>query len=121
MAYIEGNHDFVARFISSQMPMVKYSKPEGTYLAWLDVSAVADKIGASALAERGEQEQRAVGSAHHARDDGGALSGQAREGAPEPGCVVRLGGAGHMRMNIATSRKLVELALTNMAGALRHA
>jgi bifunctional pyridoxal-dependent enzyme with beta-cystathionase and maltose regulon repressor activities len=29
------------------------------------------------------------------------------------------GGENHMRMNIATSRKLVELALSNLASALR--
>jgi bifunctional pyridoxal-dependent enzyme with beta-cystathionase and maltose regulon repressor activities len=31
------------------------------------------------------------------------------------------GGASRMRMNVGTSRKLLELALTNMAGALRQA
>ena len=36
------------------------------------------------------------------------------------GASYGYGGAGHMRMNIATSRKLVELALTNLAGALRQ-
>ena len=46
--YIDGTHDFVARFISANMPLVKCAKPEGTYLAWLDVSAVADRIGAKA-------------------------------------------------------------------------
>ena len=30
------------------------------------------------------------------------------------------GGENHMRMNIGTSRKLVELALTNMANATRN-
>jgi bifunctional pyridoxal-dependent enzyme with beta-cystathionase and maltose regulon repressor activities len=30
-----------------------------------------------------------------------------------------LGGEGHMRMNLATSRKIVTLALDNMAQALR--
>jgi len=30
------------------------------------------------------------------------------------------GGANHMRMNIGTSRKLVELALNNMAAACRN-
>ena len=30
------------------------------------------------------------------------------------------GGAGHMRMNVATSRRLLELALTNMAAALKN-
>ena len=36
------------------------------------------------------------------------------------GASYGVGGANHMRMNIATSRKLVELALTNMANALRN-
>ena len=36
------------------------------------------------------------------------------------GASYGFGGANHMRMNIATSRKLVELALTNMANALRN-
>ena len=35
-----------------------------------------------------------------------------------PGSSYGLGGSGHMRMNIATSRQLVELALHNMAAAL---
>ena len=36
------------------------------------------------------------------------------------GASYGVGGANHMRMNIATSRKLVELALTNMSNALRN-
>jgi cystathionine beta-lyase len=35
-----------------------------------------------------------------------------------PGTAYGLGGSGHMRMNIATSRKTLELALTNIANAL---
>ena len=38
-----------------------------------------------------------------------------------PGSSYGLGGSGRMRMNIATSRQLVELALTNMANALTNA
>ena len=38
-----------------------------------------------------------------------------------PGSNYGLVGAGRMRMNIATSRQLVELALTNMADALTRA
>ena len=37
-----------------------------------------------------------------------------------PGASFGLGGANHMRMNIATSRKLVERALTNMSIALKR-
>ena len=35
------------------------------------------------------------------------------------GSAYGYGGAGHMRMNVATSRKTLELALTNLAAALR--
>jgi cystathionine beta-lyase len=37
-----------------------------------------------------------------------------------PGSNYGTGGAGHMRMNIATSRKTLELALTSMANALKN-
>jgi cystathionine beta-lyase len=36
-----------------------------------------------------------------------------------PGSSYGTGGAGHMRMNIATSRKTLELALTNLRDALK--
>ena len=54
--YIDGNHDFVAKFIAANIPSIKYVKPEGTYLAWLDVTAVADRIKLeSACAEHTHQ------------------------------------------------------------------
>ena len=47
--YIDGNHVFANEYIKAHIPMIKVgNKPEGTYLAWLDVTAVADKIGAIA-------------------------------------------------------------------------
>lgn len=116
VAYIDRNHDFVESFVKANMPLVKHVKPQGTYLAWLDVSQVIDKIGAKQLAAE-------------------ANSGSERPVTPETiverffvthakvhmnaGSSYGYGGAGHMRMNIGTSRKLVELALTNMASALR--
>ena len=36
-----------------------------------------------------------------------------------PGASYGAGGANHMRMNIATSRKTLEVALNNLANALR--
>src|SRR4051812_40972448 len=48
--YIDGNHDFVTQYVASNIPMIKCVKPQGTYLAWLDVSAIADKIGAKDMA-----------------------------------------------------------------------
>jgi cysteine-S-conjugate beta-lyase len=117
--YIDGNHDFVQKFVNANMPMVKVgAKPQGTYLTWLDLTQVAEKINAKALASQ-------------------MASGQGRGGrTPSPeAAVVRwfaknakvalnagdsygLGGANHARMNIATSRKTLEAALTSMARAL---
>ena len=100
------------------MPMVKCVKPQGTYLTWLDVTGVAERIGAKRRQTRPTRPRRRTHRGH-ARDDGGALVRQERESASEPGASYGLGGANHMRMNIGTSRKLVEQALTNMASALR--
>ncbi len=36
LRYLEANRDFVADFVGRRLPGVKLSKPEGTFLAWLD-------------------------------------------------------------------------------------
>lgn len=36
MEYIEENADFFETYIKENMPEIKYRKPEGTYLGWLD-------------------------------------------------------------------------------------
>lgn len=36
LAYLKGNAEFIAEFIATRMPQVKYRIPEATYLAWLD-------------------------------------------------------------------------------------
>jgi cystathionine beta-lyase len=36
LEYLEGNIDFIESFIAKNMPEVKFRRPEGTYLAWLD-------------------------------------------------------------------------------------
>jgi cysteine-S-conjugate beta-lyase len=115
--YIDGNHDFAERFIRANIPLIKWTKPEGTYLAWLDVTGVVERIGARAQAAA-------------------ATKAEGRSVTPEAivqqffvkhakvlinaGSSYGLGGANHMRMNLATSRKLVERALSNMATALNN-
>jgi cystathionine beta-lyase len=117
--YIDGNHDFVAQFVKQNLPMVKCVKPEGTYLAWLDVSGIANKIDSKALAAEANRTKAA----------------NAADVTPETmverylvkTCKVHLnqgrsygpGGENHMRMNLASSRKMLEKALTNMATALK--
>ncbi|MGN0704897.1 MAG: MalY/PatB family protein [Lentihominibacter sp.] len=38
LEYLSGNLDFMVKFIASELPEVKFRRPEGTYLAWLDFS-----------------------------------------------------------------------------------
>ena len=116
--YVDGNHDFVQSYVAANMPMIKVAKPQGTYLAWLDVTAVADKIGAQELAAEASKKQPGSRGltpeqmveryfVRHAKvhmNQGGSYGA---------------GGGNHMRMNIATSRKTLELALSNLSNALK--
>jgi cysteine-S-conjugate beta-lyase len=115
VAYIDGTHKRVESFIRANIPLIKHTKPEGTYLCWLDVTALADRIDAKAKAEAAS------------RTEGRTVSPEqivqrflVREAKVFllPGSEFGLGGANRMRMNIATSRKLVERALTNIARAV---
>lgn len=119
--YIDGNHDFVERFIRANIPLIRYVKPEGTYLAWLDVSAVLDKIGAKALADEANRNKAVSAPAATPETMVERYFVKHAKVHMNQGPSYGYGGAGHMRMNIATSRKLVELALTNVASALRKA
>jgi len=122
--YIDGNHDFVQKFVNANMPMVKVgAKPQGTYLTWLDLTQVADRIGAKQMAAA----EAAKGQAGAAGRGGRAPSPEAMvmrwfaknaKVALNAGDTYGLGGANHARMNIATSRKTLEAALTSMARAL---
>jgi len=119
--YIDDNMDFAKRYIAAEIPLVKWQKPEGTYLAWLDVTALSDRIGAAEMATE----------ANRVRDPGAA------EMRPEhmieqylvehagvqlnDGYRYGHGGGGYLRMNLATSRQLVEAALTNIAAATKKA
>lgn len=119
VAYLDGNHDFVESFVSANIPLVKVVKPQGTYLAWLDVSKVAEKIGAgemAAEANKNASDRRVTPETMIER----YLVTNAKVHM-NAGSSYGYGGAGHMRMNIATSRKTLELALTNLASALKKA
>jgi cystathionine beta-lyase len=40
LKYLEENADYIGTFLKEELPEVKYIKPEGTYLAWLDFRAI---------------------------------------------------------------------------------
>ncbi len=130
VSYIDGNHDFVQNYFKTQMsPLIKIpAKAQGTYLTWVDVSGLVDKIGAKQMAEEATQKRASSGSS----------SGRPmRPITPEamvqewlmtnakvdlnPGTSYGLGGANHMRMNIATSRRTLTAALNSINDACKKA
>ncbi len=116
--YIDANHDFAETYIRDNLPGVRYTKAQSTYLAWLDVAEFAERIGAAETAARESAEAvnpvtpEAIVQRWFAEHAGVYLN---------PGPRYGTGGAGRMRMNLASSRGIVELALKNMAEALAEA
>jgi cystathionine beta-lyase len=119
VTYIDGNHDFVQSYVSAHMPMIKVgAKPQGTYLTWVDVSYIADKIGATQMAVEASRKQAASMkplTPEQMVERWLVMNAKVHLNA---GSSYGLGGANHMRMNIATSRKTLELALGNIAAAV---
>jgi len=119
--YIDGNHDYVVSFMKSNIPMIKVAKPQGTYLAWLDVSEVADRIGARQMAEEASKKQKEGAKPLTAEQMVERYFVRHAKVHMNAGNSYGKGGENHMRMNIATSRKTLEVALTNLANALKNA
>lgn len=115
LPYINANHDLTESYIKEHVPLVEYTKAQGTYLAWIDVSRVIEATGAKETAER---ETAATGQVTTPEQ---VLRQWFAENAGiylNPGHSYGTGGAGRMRMNIGTPRPLLQLALDNMAEAL---
>ncbi len=136
ISYISDNHDYANAYIKKNIPMIKVGNaPEGTYLQWIDVTAIADKIGAKKMADDANQKAHEA-AGKMGTDYSGRQSMEAvRTVTPEDmvqhwvaqnafvqlnaGTSYGLGGANHMRMNIATSRKTLKAALDSMAAATK--
>ena len=88
---------------------------EGTYLIWLDVSQVAEKISAK---DKAAAESKAGQGPRRPSRSSSAGSSRTPASA-EPRHTYGAGGTNHMRMNIAPSRKTLQAALTSMANALK--
>ncbi len=117
--YIDGNHDFVQGYLADRIPLLAAKKPEGTYLVWLDVTQVAERIGAKRLALEANRTKPA------GAPDLTAENMVERFFVKKAGIQMNAGsnygpsGENHMRMNIATSRRLLEQALASLADAVK--
>jgi bifunctional pyridoxal-dependent enzyme with beta-cystathionase and maltose regulon repressor activities len=47
---LDANHDFVQDYLADRIPLLFSKKPEGTFLVWLDVTQVAERIHAKGVA-----------------------------------------------------------------------
>ena len=104
-SYIDGNCHILEDFCNESMKDVKYRKHEGTYLAFLDCSSVAKKLGKP--------------------DDGARVGDMLKNFFIEkagvnlnPGENYGLGGEGYMRMNLATTNYKLRGALDAMKMAI---
>jgi cystathionine beta-lyase len=94
LRYLDGNRRLLAELLADRLPQVRYTVPEGTYLAWLDCRqlAVEGPAGAFFLDRAGV-----------------ALVDGPECGAP---------GTGHVRLNFATPRPVLTTIVDRMAAAV---
>jgi cysteine-S-conjugate beta-lyase len=104
-SYIDSNCHFLAKFCAEKMPLVKYTVQEGTYLAWLDCSELAKKLGKPAEGQR-------VGDV--IKD----FFIQKASVNINPGESYGKNGVGYMRMNLGTTHQKLHQALNSMAAAI---
>ena len=91
---LDGNRRLLADLLGEHLPEIGYSMPDGTYLAWLDCRALElPTEPAEVFLDRGRV-------------------------ALVPGPRFGTGGAGHVRLNLATSPAILEEAVRRMASAV---
>jgi cystathionine beta-lyase len=95
LEYLQGNLDYLEKYIAKNIPQIKVVRPEGTYLVWLDC--------------------RGLGLDQAARKR--LIEVKARVYL-EQGEVFSEEGAGFERMNIACSRSILKAALTQIKRAV---
>jgi cysteine-S-conjugate beta-lyase len=106
---LDANRTLLGDLIAEHLPEVKYLRPQGTYLAWLDCRGLGfDEEVADGLAVVADLAGPGRWFLDHARV---ALSS---------GHVFGTGGAGHVRLNFATSQAILVEAISRMGRALEN-
>jgi len=93
-AGLDHNRALLGDLLAEQLPMVRYRKPEGTYLAWLDCRDLG--LGDDPALTFLDQGRVALNS----------------------GLAFGSGGAGHVRLNFATAPDIITEAVRRMATAV---
>ena len=107
LAGLDANRTLLGELVAEHLPAVKYQRPQGTYLAWLDCRQLGfDEETTGGLAVVADLAGPARWFLDHARV---ALSS---------GHVFGTGGTGHVRLNFATSQAILTEAISRMGRAL---
>jgi cystathionine beta-lyase len=80
--YLKSNRDYLYKYISQQIPQIKMSPMEATYLAWMDVSDLnlSDPIGHFESHGVGLSEGKFFGASNHVRFNFGCARSTVEEG-----------------------------------------
>ncbi len=97
LKYIEGNKNFLKKFLKENMPDVELVEPEGTYLAWLDFRKIETD---PKKLERLLREKAKV--------------------AFDEGYIFGPGGEGFERINLACPRSILKKALMQLTNAIKN-
>lgn len=95
--YLKGNLEFVREYLKTKLPKIKLIEPEGTYLIWLDF--------------------RGLGLCEEVRED--LIVNKAKLWL-DSGAIFGPVGEGFERINIATSRSVLEEALERIRNAVNQ-
>ena len=96
LEYIEGNIIYIENFCSQYIPQIRPLRPQASFLIWLDC--------------------RGLGLTHDGLID---LFVQKAGLALNDGEMFNPGGEGFMRLNVGTSRKILEQAMSRLQDAVR--
>lgn len=108
LAGLEENRALLERLVAEQLPGVRLSRPEGTFLSWLDFREVPGLP---------PDEGAVLGDVRTMGGPAAYLLAHARV-ALNAGATFGSGGAGHVRLNYGTSPEVLTEAIRRIANAL---
>lgn len=98
LIYLRQTRDYVAEYLATHLPEIRLVEPEGTYLLWLDCSALKAGLGINDAQLR-----------HFFVHEAGV--------GMSPGTLFGEAGSGFMRMNIGAPRHIIKMALEGIRKA----
>ncbi len=101
---LDDNRRLLSRLLEEHLPAVRWTPPEATYLAWLDCRALQ-------LDDRTDPAERGLVTSSAGPADAFLRRGRV---ALSAGPAFGTGGAGHVRLNFATSSRILSEAVRRM-------